>query len=130
MATVTFNHTAHKELWDWISKNICNIDYDVEKWPCWKENGGKYDRPVNNCFACEYAIKADEGRFTMAQYCKYDYDYEEGCGCPLENFNCFIDDSLWTAFYELSADDCTKEGATKVAEQIRDTLVKAGVKCI
>ena len=47
---MTFNHAAHKKLWDWLSRNPLKRKGD---WPEWHENGGIYLDSGNGCFACE-----------------------------------------------------------------------------
>lgn len=42
-----FNHTGHKELWDWLSKNP---DQYKDNWEGWKHNGGQYEVSENFCF--------------------------------------------------------------------------------
>lgn len=44
-----FNHTAHKEMWNWLSENPESDKYD---WPGWEWNGGTHKREHNYCFAC------------------------------------------------------------------------------
>lgn len=41
-----FNHTAHKELWNWLAEHP---DADKGDWPGWE----KYGEVENLCFACE-----------------------------------------------------------------------------
>ena len=48
---IKFNHTGHKKIWDWLSKNPDKTKYD---WEGWKHNGGQYEVSENFCFACEY----------------------------------------------------------------------------
>ena len=47
---MTFNHVAHKRLWDWLSRNPLKRKGD---WPEWLKNGGVYIDSGNECFACE-----------------------------------------------------------------------------
>lgn len=45
-----FNHTAHRELWDWLVQNPGQYKLS---WPGWDSHGKvAYDA----CFACDYAI--------------------------------------------------------------------------
>ena len=46
---MTFNHNAHRDLWNWLSHNPFKRKRD---WPGWEENGGKYIDAGNECFAC------------------------------------------------------------------------------
>ena len=47
---MTFNHVAHKRLWDWLSRNPLKRKGD---WPEWQKNGGTYFDAGNECFACD-----------------------------------------------------------------------------
>ena len=51
--TRVFNHTAHKELWTWLSENP---EMDKDDWHGWEVNGGEYDKVYRLCFACEFTI--------------------------------------------------------------------------
>lgn len=48
---LVFNHSAHKELWNWLSENP---DKEKADWPGWKHNGGQYYSRAD-CFCCDYA---------------------------------------------------------------------------
>ena len=50
---MTFNHVAHKRLWDWLSRNPLKRKGD---WPEWLKNGGVYIDSGNECFACESCV--------------------------------------------------------------------------
>ena len=47
-----FHHTAHKALWNWLSKNPKR--YKAE-WPGWSRNGGKVYLGMSACLACNYS---------------------------------------------------------------------------
>ena len=47
---MTFNHNAHRDLWNWLSHNPFKRKSD---WPGWEKNGGKYPDAGNECFACD-----------------------------------------------------------------------------
>ena len=47
---MTFNHVAHKRLWDWLSRNPLKRKGE---WPEWLKNGGVYIDSGNECFACD-----------------------------------------------------------------------------
>ena len=51
MCKRVFNHTLHKELWNWLSENPTKTKFD---WPKWKKLRKK-PIPTNYCFACEAA---------------------------------------------------------------------------
>ena len=46
---MTFNHNAHKDLWNWLSHNPFKRKSD---WPGWEKNGGTYIDDGYECFAC------------------------------------------------------------------------------
>ena len=46
---MTFDHNAHRDLWNWLSHNPFKRKRD---WPGWKRNGGKHIDTGNECFAC------------------------------------------------------------------------------
>lgn len=48
-----FNHTGHKELWNYLAENPTEWKED---WPGWEVNGGEYSKVDSNCFACEFTI--------------------------------------------------------------------------
>lgn len=51
MMSVKFNHTAHKEMWTWLSENP---EMGKDDWPGWnwsQQRNGYY------CFACSYACE-------------------------------------------------------------------------
>lgn len=50
-----FDHTAHKEMWTWLSENPKKEKKD---WPGWDWNEGIIDTKVNLCFACDYGYTA------------------------------------------------------------------------
>ena len=47
-----FNWTAHKALWNWLSKNPGKRK---SEWPGWVDNGGKVDYAISFCFACGFS---------------------------------------------------------------------------
>jgi hypothetical protein len=99
-----FNHTGHKELWQWLSEDP---NRKKEDWP-----GFNSDQQVfNHCFACDYIVKNDLG-------CE--------SNCPLiwpDNKRCYdINCDLYSR-WQLKRE-------SKIAQQIRDLPVREGVKCI
>jgi hypothetical protein len=102
-----FDHTHHKELWNWLAENPYDEKCD---WPGWYYNGGKVDYAESDCFACESSCN----------------DCEE---CPLiwpKNINCFDMHGLYQRW--LLSDDT--EERKKLAEQIRDLPVREWVEVI
>ena len=47
---MSFNHQAHRELWDWLSKHPGKLK---SEWPGWDRNYGPYPDNGNECFACD-----------------------------------------------------------------------------
>ena len=47
---MTFDHNAHRDLWNWLSHNPFKRKRD---WPGWEKNGGKHIDAGNECFACD-----------------------------------------------------------------------------
>jgi len=122
-----FNHTAHKEMWNWLADNL-TIDNLVEKssWPGWQ----KYKSQPCLCFACGYDDLATPPR--SLPDCSH---------CPLEwpDVTCDKDMPCLRSIYstweeavdrydEFSIEDVVE--LKKVAKQIADLPVKDGVECI
>ena len=62
-----FNHTAHKDLWDWIANNP---DLTYWEWPGWEQNGGEYKDLIDDNFACDYAYTVStNGKFIDCRDC-------------------------------------------------------------
>lgn len=106
-----FNHTAHKELWDWLAKNP---DKAKSEWPCWDINCGIYSSNGDYCFACEYA----DARGSML--CRE---------CPLiwPVHNCCSKEG---GLYDMWTSESEEEARAGLAEQIRDLPVREGVECV
>lgn len=103
-----FNHTAHKELWDWLSKNPSK---GKGSWPGWNCNGGSHNPICASCFACEYQEVNN-----ISEECLY--------ACPL----------IWPhdpcdEFYDWDEAE-GKDERIALAEQIRDLPVREGVETI
>lgn len=83
MEPVIFNHTAHKALWDWLSKNPKGLK---NEWPGWKRNGGKYSDMPCDCFACgandDYSRALHYGKlYSSCGYCPlYDNRHKDCLG--------------------------------------------------
>ena len=100
-----FNHTAHKELWNYLAENPTKWKED---WPKWKINGGEYSSVCHHCFACE---------FTVDNIC---YD------CPLiwPNGYCYELYEKW------AKEGISLEERTSLAIKIANLPVKNGIKII
>lgn len=118
MKAIVFNHTGHKELWDWLSKNPTK---DKKQWPGWEWNKGEY-YAANDCFACSYAWDC----YTE----EYEYDYKAICkDCPIKwprTDNC--DKSIYREWVAALHNKRYDETA-RLAAEIRDLPVKEGVIC-
>ena len=69
-----FNHTAHKELWNYLAENP--TEYKVS-WPGWEWNGGKYKKVNSYCFACEFTLGGTCCNCPLiwpGGYCTYEYN--------------------------------------------------------
>ena len=118
---IIFNHAAHIELWDWLSKNP---DKEKIDWPGWDIHGGafNYKRTMNSCFACETAQEIYRDRT--------DEDGNMCMFCPLiwsdkQQFYCcdYISElyGLWMEFKHYN------DLRIKFAQQIRDLPLKENV---
>jgi hypothetical protein len=111
--TKPFNHTGHKEIWQWLSEDPGR---EKEDWPGWGDS-----KPiVNDCFACEYRDLTNNHR-----------DCND---CPLiwppnrdGSRVCDNDGGLWATWF---FDAKTESERTKLAIAIRDVPVREGVECI
>lgn len=110
-----FNHTAHKELWDWLARNP---DKEKKDWPGLGVNGGKYIGVLCYCFACEY------DSIFMPFDCSH---------CPLvwpNNVICndvLPDGSL--SLYKKWDGETDLKKRSELARRIRDLPVREGVEC-
>ena len=107
--SVKFNHTKHKELWNWLADNPGSLK---QEWPGW--NGKLVE---NCCFACVYDEEkmAEEG---CSECCKH---------CPLEwpgNLVCGEDNNLYSEWVDTIKDDGS------IARKIANIPVKFGVETI
>lgn len=59
---VTFNYTAHRQMWDWLAHHPLK---EKIEWPEWRMNDGEYDEVQSNCFACEYVHRISPIRFDL-----------------------------------------------------------------
>ena len=114
-----FNRTAHRQLWDWLSKHPT---MDKRDWPRWKSNGGWYTEQKNFCFSCQYVrhVSADT-RYLDCDLCPLIWPNSDKL-----NFSC--DDDLYGFWCDASKNRRYKE-ARRIAELIRDLPVRPGVKC-
>lgn len=106
--TVKFNHTAHKQLWDWLAQHPDKHTSDWPGWIAW-----------NRSFACQYSI--DIGGETGAgrrSTCKQT--------CPLiwPNFACY---KGWFELWVRCRQPCLRR---RVAQRIRDLPVKPDIECV
>ena len=66
---IMFDHQAHVDMWDWLSKNPDKQKLD---WPGWKDIPVK---PMYSCMACGFAARISPTGSIYPNRCKY---------CPLE----------------------------------------------
>lgn len=111
---MVFNHTGHKELWDWLAQNPDKHKCD---WPGWVYNGGEHIA-TGGCFACEYV-------------------YSHGIGdcenCPLvwpNDVRCDDITPYGSSLYYKWDDEKDLKKRSELARQIRDLPVRKGVECI
>jgi hypothetical protein len=106
-----FNHTAHRELWDWLAKNPGK---GKEDWPGWI-GIDKDDIPPAYCYACQYKE-----------------EYGEDCPLQRNTKNCTYYGCLDNkhGLYQGAWHKKDTTERTHLAAQIRDLPVREGVKCI
>lgn len=108
-----FNHTAHKELWNWLADNP---DKKKHEWPEWDFNGGKHKEIMGECFACQYAMSIKLINETCKK-CPLVEHYEKGNTCLNGLFN------QWD--YECQ----NLQKRSGFARQIANLPVREGVEC-
>ena len=115
MSEKVFFHTAHKALWNWLSKNP---DHKTKKrhWPGWDFNGGNVKKTDSDCFACEYQDSIDPIYDTLCTSCPIVWPNNAKCGHVKGVFDA----------WEYSRNEETR---SKRAAQIRDLPVREGVVC-
>ncbi len=103
-----FNHTAHKELWNYLAENP--TEWKVN-WPGWETNGGKYNKVNSHCFACEFIVGGT---------C---------CDCPLiwPNNDCAGYNGLHTKW---AKEGISLEERTSLALKIANLPVRNGIETI
>ena len=119
-----FNHTAHKELWNWLAENP---DEEKEDWPGWQVNGGKHGECENNCFACEYAL-SEGHNFEYAPCALIWRDHDERF--EDDTMRCHINcEYLNSEFGLWERCDVSEEERAALARQIANLPVREGVEC-
>lgn len=108
-----FNHTAHRQLWNWLADNPWANKGD---WPGWVT----FDNPMeNDCFACEY-VK--------------DVPIANKCNCPLiwpENYTKDANDCVGAlGMYNVWNNCDFSEHRSDLARAIANLPVREGVECI
>ena len=104
-----FDHSAHKELWEWLSRHP---DKNKTDWPGWDYNEGFYSC-LEECFACEYANSF--GKNFMCSRCPLIWPGELLC-------------KDYGLFYRYM-NTRNKSEKTELAKQIANLPVKKGVHC-
>lgn len=115
--TTTFQHKAHKRLWNWLAKNPRKQKKD---WPGWHSIPYAL---VRDCFACEYAWIAreelEEG-LDLCYYCPLCAKYSDMCLAGLFN--------TWAQAKYPSRR--MRKIRIAAARKIANLKVKEGVKCL
>lgn len=107
--TAKFNHTKHKELWNWLADNPGKTKHE---WPGWN---GKFVESC--CFACVYDTEkgAEEGCLDCCNYCPLEWPGNLVCGEP---------NSLYEEW------DAADKDSSPIARRIANVPVKDGVETI
>lgn len=116
---VTFNHSAHKRLWEWLGNNV---DKTVMDWPEWKHNGGIFSAARHN-FGCEYALRlSGQSHWEMRMCSDCPFAVSRAGAVP----TCF-DGHYWAWQYE---QECGNDDAVaNHAQAIRDFAIRHSVTC-
>lgn len=108
-----FNHSAHKELWNWLSNNP---QRKKEEWPWWWYYAAELGHtPFSYCFACEYNFWHGRVEYT----CPLEWEYE-----GVTYNECL---SLESPYAKWAKEKKSKERA-RLASVIRDLKVKPGIE--
>lgn len=73
---MVFNHTKHKELWQWLADNPKSCK---SEWPGWKD----FPNRESNCFACNAILERKLGTHLCSERCPlfekqcYEGEYKE-----------------------------------------------------
>jgi len=134
MGTLIFEHTKHKEMWDWLSKNPTetkNSFFDIHR-------DTHTDYPLNGCYACEYASSVG----IVIEIANWGGPTEMCDNCPLNLPNGCSDASFYDTWYAAQpqliyllthkdSDSPMIKEFTKIVQnaamQIRDAPVKGHV---
>lgn len=114
---LSFNHSAHRDLWLWLSENPERWKAD---WPGWKTYRNP---PVSFCFACQYTVDVSQ-HYGLRQSIRC-------CFCPLDwpGKRCVFGTS--TGLYDLwSESSPSSHVRSKLARDIAELPVKDGVTYI
>lgn len=110
----SFNHTAHRDLWLWLSENP---ERWKEDWPGWKSYR---NIPYQLCFACQYTVDVIQ---------HYSLQRKIGCDlCPLEwpGKRCIFGTSI--GLYDIwSESSPSSHVRRKTARDIAELPVKDGI---
>ena len=110
-----FNWTAHKALWNWLSKNPGKRKSD---WPGWEENGGRTDFATSFCFACEYSGQRP------CRCCPLDWGEGNECMNLTAASTLF---NKWLGYNDKNDESFDAVKASEAAILIRDLPLKEGV---
>jgi len=105
MSNKVFQHSLHRELWQWLSDNP---EKDKYQWIQWRSNDGTVEDIPGDCFACNYG---------------------NGCReCPLEHTHVELR-CLGGTYERWEQNEGNPQERTRLALVIRDLPVKDGVVC-
>ena len=118
MSERVFFHTAHKALWNWLSKHPVR---EKLEWPGWKRNGGNVKDSSSNCLACDFAgeVEDDEDVLDVCDCCPLDFPYKR----------CVRGKSGETGLFRQWGKSNISWRRSDLAAQIRDLPVREGVVC-
>ncbi len=113
--TITFDHTNHIKLWQWLADNPTKDKCD---WPEWSVNGGKVKHIYNDCFSCEYSVSIITASGDAQHMCKY---------CPFGKYCAF---TCMDGLYKKWANTKDMHYKIELAERIRDFPIRKDINIV
>jgi len=120
-----FNHTAHKDMWNWIADNFDRYTLvSKEEWPGWEGR----DREPFSCFACGY----DQNRRDDCSFCPLKWpeipELSDMYVMPCVRSLYGRWEELFERWSELSSEEVAQ--AQEISRQIANLPVNPWVECI